>query len=87
MRPIVFIGIAGFSWGCGGENANVQPVPKAADSSVSIVAEGKGSASRRIDPDTLKKREESVEERINARTDLTAAEKKTMIEERRAAGT
>lgn len=87
MRLFIFIGIGGFSLGCGGGNANVQPVPKGADSSATIVAEGKGSASRRIDPETLKKREESVEERINARMDLTAAEKKTMIEERRAAGT
>jgi hypothetical protein len=87
MRPIVFLGIAGFFLGCGGNNANVQPVPKGADSNATIVAEGKGSASRQIDPETLKKREESVEDRINARTDLTAAEKKTMIEERRTAGT
>ena len=87
MRPIVFIVIAGFSMGCGGNDANVQPVPKGADSSATIITDAKGSASRQIDPETLKKREESVEERINARTDLTAAEKKTMIEERRAAGT
>ena len=81
MRPFVVIGIAGFSLGCGGGNANVQPVPKA-NSNATIVADGKGSNSRRIDAEMLKKREESVEERINARTDLTASEKKTMIEER-----
>ena len=86
MRPFILIGIAGFSLGCGGENANVQPVPKA-DSNAPIVAEGKISASGQIDPETLKKREESVEDRINARTDLAAAEKKTMIEERKSAGT